>query len=71
MAVGVVFVAVVGDDARVELFGELDDEEVGVRARRDLPDLLRGDERSFSSAEPARRLLGRTGLAVYERLSVG
>jgi (1->4)-alpha-D-glucan 1-alpha-D-glucosylmutase len=32
-------------------------------------DVLRGDERSFSSAEPATRLLGDHGLAVYERLA--
>jgi (1->4)-alpha-D-glucan 1-alpha-D-glucosylmutase len=34
-------------------------------------DVLRGDERSFSSEEPANRLLGQRGLAVYERLGVG
>jgi (1->4)-alpha-D-glucan 1-alpha-D-glucosylmutase len=32
-------------------------------------DVLRGDERSFSTAEPASRLLGDRGLAVYERLT--
>jgi (1->4)-alpha-D-glucan 1-alpha-D-glucosylmutase len=32
-------------------------------------DVLRGDERSFSSAEPAGRLLGDAGVAVYERMT--
>src|SRR2546421_8172245 len=45
VAVGVVFVAVVCDDARAELVGELDDEEVGVRAGGHLSDLLRLYER--------------------------
>src|SRR5205085_2338339 len=40
-----VLVAVVGDDARVELLGELDDEVVGVGAGGHLPDLLRLYER--------------------------
>jgi (1->4)-alpha-D-glucan 1-alpha-D-glucosylmutase len=31
-------------------------------------DLLRGEERTFSSAEPLSRILGEQGLAVYERL---
>jgi (1->4)-alpha-D-glucan 1-alpha-D-glucosylmutase len=34
-------------------------------------DVLRGDERSFSSAEPVDRVLGPDGLAVYERLGLG
>ena len=32
-------------------------------------DVLRGEERSFSSAEPLERLLDDTGLAVFERLT--
>jgi (1->4)-alpha-D-glucan 1-alpha-D-glucosylmutase len=34
-------------------------------------DVLTGEERSFSSREPANRLLGDAGLAVYERFTVG
>src|SRR5437764_2691582 len=45
VAFGVLFVAVVCDDARAELVCELDDEEVCVRARGHLSDLLRLDER--------------------------
>ncbi|HTX33189.1 MAG TPA: malto-oligosyltrehalose synthase [Solirubrobacteraceae bacterium] len=34
-------------------------------------DVLSGEERSFSSPQPARRLIGERGLAIYERLAVG
>jgi hypothetical protein len=39
---------------------------VGPRGR--WRDVLSGDQRSFGSAEPLARVLGRLGIAVYERL---